>query len=124
MASWFATIFGETASKANSRKLVTFGSRPASIKSKKAREWEASALAQLASKKPAKPILGELVLECTIYYATQRPDLDESLVMDVLQKAGVVKNDRQFREKHVFHGIDKEEPRVEVAVYPKAAEAA
>lgn len=33
------TIYGEPASKANSRKLVTFGKRPAFIKSDKARAY-------------------------------------------------------------------------------------
>ena len=35
------TIYGEPASKANSRKLVTFGGRPRFIKSQKARDYVA-----------------------------------------------------------------------------------
>ena len=34
----------------------------------------------------------------------------------ILLQAGVYVNDRQVREKHVFHGIDKLMPRVEVRV--------
>ena len=42
LTDWFfqCEIFGETASKANSRKIVKFGNRPASIKSDKARAYE------------------------------------------------------------------------------------
>jgi hypothetical protein len=34
----------------------------------------------------------------------------------ILVQAGVYRNDRQVREKHVYHGIDKANPRAEVAV--------
>jgi Holliday junction resolvase RusA-like endonuclease len=64
-----------------------------------------------------------------IFYASERPDLDESVVLDVLQdrysgkgeerelvQKGVYKNDRQVREKHVFHGIDRGNPRAEVTI--------
>lgn len=75
-----------------------------------------------------------------IFYASQRPDLDESIVLDVLQdrygrrgtlngepvrellQHGVYRNDRQVREKHVFHGIDKANPRTEVVVEPLQAQ--
>ena len=40
-------ILGEPASKANSRKIVTFGNRAASIKGDKARDFERSALQQI-----------------------------------------------------------------------------
>lgn len=41
------TIFGEAASKANSRKIVTIAGRPASIKSNKALAFEKAALMQI-----------------------------------------------------------------------------
>lgn len=126
------TILGEPASKANSRQLVTFGrganARPAIIKSKKARKYEEDALKQIPSwarlqfKVPVRVTL-------RIFYASQRPDLDESVVLDVLQdrfekshgerflvQKGVYLNDRQVREKHVFHAIDRTNPRTEVEV--------
>jgi Holliday junction resolvase RusA-like endonuclease len=66
-----------------------------------------------------------------IYYASQRPDLDESVILDVLQnrykgkgdarqliQKGVYANDRQVREKHVYHGIDKMNPRTEIEIEP------
>jgi hypothetical protein len=37
---------------------------------------------------------------------------------------GVYRNDRQVREKHVFHGIDRANPRAEVTVEPLQAQQA
>lgn len=106
-------ILGEPASKANSRKLVTLKGRPASIKSDKARAYVAGAEWQI----PKLPQLleGELTMHIRIYYATQRPDLDESVILDILQ-GKIYANDRQVRERHVYHAIDKKNPRAEIIV--------
>lgn len=124
------TILGEPASKANQRKLVTFGrgenARPAIIKSQKARDYERAALLQIPH--AARVMLeGPVRVTLRIFYASERPDLDESVVLDVLQTrfakgtrdivhAGVYVNDRQVREKHVFHAIDRANPRSEIEV--------
>jgi Holliday junction resolvase RusA-like endonuclease len=129
-------IYGEPASKANSREIVTMRikgtdkTRPAVIKSEKAIDYEHNALRQI-------PPRARLQLQCPvavtmrIFYASERPDLDESVVLDVMQnryakhkgtgarvliQAGVYVNDRQVREKHVFHGIDSVNPRCEVRI--------
>jgi len=127
-------IHGEPASKANSRQLVNRGKRVVSIKSEKALAYEVSAVRQIPG--VARLMLeGEVAVELRIFYASQRPDLDESVVLDVMQARyvrvmapngsmlkvlvarGVYVNDRQVREKHVFHGIDKVDPRVEIKVW-------
>jgi Holliday junction resolvase RusA-like endonuclease len=109
------TIFAECASKSNSRRLVTFGERPASIKSEKA-------LAFLQAKhetdKPFAPITEPIRLTCKLYYATRRPDLDAAMVMDWLQLHGVIKNDRQVFELVATKHIDKAKPRVEWKIEP------
>ena len=135
------TIFGEPASKANSRQIVTIADRPSVIKSKKARDYEHDALRQIPS---AARLRLDVPVRVTlrIWYATQRPDLDESVVLDVLQdryasrktsggdkervlvQHGVYRNDRQVREKHVFHAIDRANPRTEVIVEPLLAQQA
>ena len=60
------TILGEPASKANSRKLVRFGNRPAFIKSDKARNY----LVLFKSQVPQLEELleGDLVVYIQIYY--------------------------------------------------------
>ncbi len=106
-------IHGEPASKANSRKIVRFGNRLASIKSSKARLYAAAFEAQVQAICPM--LEGELRMDAWVWYRTQRPDLDESLILDLLQ-GKVYLNDRQVRERHVHHGIDKLNPRIEVFI--------
>lgn len=112
---WFfeCTIFGEPASKANQRKLVRFGNRPAFIKSDKARGYEKTFREQCPVLDPL--VTDDVVLACHIYYASRRPDLDESLIMDLLQDH-VIKNDRQIKAKIILHGLDKENPRTDIKV--------
>ena len=124
------TILGEPASKANARQLVSFGERPAIIKSKKARRYESAAIVQIPD--GAKVMLeGPVAVSIKIFYASERPDLDESIILDVLQatytkkingqrfllRPGVYVNDRQVREKHVYHAIDRHNTRAEIAVW-------
>lgn len=124
------TLRGEPASKANSREIVKRGPALASVKSKKAQSFEAVALLQIPPH--AKRMLaGPVGVSMRVYYASNRPDLDESVVLDVLQtkftgtgakrklvRAGVYLNDRQVKEKHVFWGLDPLNPRVEIVVQP------
>jgi len=124
------TILGEAASKANSRKIVTLNGRPASIKSEKARKFARDAMRQIPP--AARQMLeGPVRVTMRLFYATERPDLDESVLLDVLQaqyagkgdlrrlvQRGVYANDRQVREKHVYHGIDRANPRAEIVVEP------
>jgi len=109
------TIHGEPASKANSRQIVhnPQTKRPMVIKSKKARNY----LKDFEKQCPVcDPLLeGELAVTMTIHYASRRPDLDESLILDAMQ-GKIYANDRQVREKHIFHGLDKENPRTDIAV--------
>ena len=114
---WAATILGEPCSKANSRRLVSFGGRPRVIKSKKALDYSEAVLAQLAFLRPARPIEGDVIATIRIWYASRRPDLDDSLVLDLLQKGAVIVNDRQVKERHVYWmGVDKARPRAEIVV--------
>jgi len=139
------TILGEPASKANSRKLVAFGNRPAIIKSEKAREYEHAAALQIPPE-ARQMLIGPVRVTLRVYYTSERPDLDESVILDVMQakykrvkgalikiapgeykhgdrervlvQRGVYRNDRQVREKHVYWGIDKANPRAEIEVEP------
>jgi len=152
------TILGEPASKANSRIHRPTPNAPGGvmvIKSKKALNYERDALRQIP---PAarQRLEGPVSVTLRIWYSSERPDLDESVVLDVLQdrwvrgkpipeqhtvdregrhtirpaqpgervlvQAGVYRNDRQVREKHVFHGIDRANPRTEVEIVPLQAQ--
>lgn len=128
------TLLGQPMSKANSRQLVPRGRRMVPIKSKEALAYERDALKQIP---PAArlSLTGRIRMRLVIYYATELPDLDESLILDVLQdrtklvthdlsgkkervliQRGIYKNDRQVRERHVYHRIDKKNPRAEITI--------
>jgi len=112
--SWIQLIQGEPASKANSRRLVQIGGKPRVIKSKKALDYCKNFERQ--AKTPSSPIAGDVKLNVTIWYKTRRPDLDPSLIMDLLQKVGVIQNDRQIKEIHALHDLDKENPRALIEI--------
>jgi len=109
------TIKGEPASKANSRRLVLIGGKPRFIKSKKALAY-AKAF-ELQCPVVDNLLEGDLAIAMKIYYKTRRPDLDESLILDLLQ-GKIYKNDRSIKLKYVLHGLDKEEPRTVLIVGP------
>ena len=109
------TVYGEPASKANSRKMVYVRGKPMFIKSSKALAY-VSAFKQQA--KSWQVLEGDVVVEITIHYASRRPDLDESLILDLLQGVAY-ENDRQVKEKHIYWGLDKENPRCDIRVYKK-----
>jgi len=109
----FQIILGEPASKANSRKIVKFGGVSRLIKSDKARAYAKEFLSQA---RPIEPLITQDVrITIHIFYASRRPDLDESLILDLLQGVFYV-NDRQVKEKHIYWGLDKECPRAEIIV--------
>lgn len=124
------TILGEPASKANSRREAVNKKtgRRMVIKSAKALDWQESALQQIP---PAARVQFSVPVCVTmrIYYASERPDLDESLILDCLQdqfvriggrrvvsQRGIYHNDRQVREKHIYHAIDKKNPRTVIQI--------
>jgi len=129
------TILGEPASKANQRREAVNPrtGRRMVIKSAKALAWQESALQQIP---PAARVQFErpVRVDMRIYYASERPDLDESLILDCLQdqwakiggqrvikQRGIYHNDRQVREKHIYHSIDKKNPRTVIQIQEIAA---
>lgn len=143
-------ILGQPCSKANSRQLMQIKNGPRKgdaliIKSEAARIYEHDAIRQIPAS--ARVMFeGPVRVDITCYYKSERSDLDESIILDVMQctmetqhgkhinlgggkwgkgqksrvmtRPGVYKNDRQVREKHIWHGIDKINPRAEIEVRP------
>ncbi len=106
-------IFGEPASKANSRRVVHYGGMSRLIKSKKALTY--SDVFKQQCKALPTLMMGDLKVTMHIYYASRRPDLDESLILDLLQ-GYVYANDRQVKERHCYWGLDPDNPRAEIVV--------
>lgn len=109
----FLVIHGEPASKANSRRWTG----KFFIKSAKALAYAEEFKRQCPVIDPL--IEGDVRLDIKIFYRTRRPDLDESLILDLLQ-GRVYVNDRQVKERHAYWGIDKDNPRAEITVVPLA----
>ena len=110
---WEQIIYGEPASKANSRRFVSVGGKPRFIKSQKALDYAKAFGLQL--KPPSDNILDDVEVNIIIWYRTRRPDLDPSLVFDLLQPL-VIKNDRQIKVIHAYHALDKENPRAWIRI--------
>jgi len=107
------TIYGEPSSKANSRRLVSIGGMPRFIKSKKALIYAREFSLQCPVRK--EMFEEDLSIAIKIYYRTRRPDLDESLILDLLQNK-IYKNDRSVKSKYIEHGLDKEQPHSVIVI--------
>ena len=111
------TILGQPYSKSNSRRITFIKGKVRNIKSAKALAYVKQAQAQLPKLDPL--MTGELEMTLHIYYTSQRPDLDETLILDLLQ-GYIYANDRQVRERHCHHHIDKDNPRTEIVIRKRA----
>lgn len=107
-------ILGEPASKANSRRIVNIRGRMVPIKSKKALDYVGSLRLQAAAQMSAM-IEGDLRVEMMIHYASRRPDLDESVILDALQGIAYA-NDRQVKQRMTYWGLDKDMPRAVIRI--------
>tara|TARA_R110000744_G_scaffold125117_1_gene230763 strand:- start:498 stop:923 length:426 start_codon:yes stop_codon:yes gene_type:complete len=109
------TIQGEPASKANSRRLVSVRGKPMIIKSQKALLYKKGFELQCPVRKNLYTKDQDLMVAMKIFYKSRRPDLDESLILDLLQ-GFVYENDRQVKLKYIEHGLDKENPRTSIVI--------
>lgn len=107
-------ILGEPASKANSRRIVNIRGRMVPIKSQKALDYVGSLRLQSAAQVSAM-IEGDLRVEMMIHYASRRPDLDESVILDALQGIAYA-NDRQVKQRMTYWGLDKDMPRAVIRI--------
>ena len=103
------TILGEPASKANSRRWTG----KFLIKSEKALNYSDMFKQQCPVLDPLME--GDLRVTIKIWYASRRPDLDASLIFDLMQDF-IYENDRAVKEQHLYWGLDKENPRAEITV--------
>ena len=124
------TIYGEPCSKANSRRLVTSSKTGKSlfIKSSKALSYVKMFQQQCPQIEPV--ITDDVSVTIKIFYASRRPDLDESVILDCMQSVtkkcpyqgrvvvrnNIYANDRQVKEKHIYWALDRLNPRAEITV--------
>lgn len=113
-----AIVLGDLASKSNSRRVTHWGGV---IKSKKAMQFADDFFRQM--RRPKEPFSGDVIFTCHVYYSSLRPDLDCTLLQDLLQDKrgrngepvgiGAIVDDRQIKEHHWYHHLDRKRPRVE-----------
>jgi Holliday junction resolvase RusA-like endonuclease len=129
-------ILGQPVSKSNRSQIIVVNGHASLVKSKEARQYHADATRQI----PVRARLrfeGPVRVTLRLFYASERPDMDESVVLDAMQdqfkrvgdervlvQAGVYRNDRQVRERHVYHAIDARNPRAEIEVETMAMQQA
>jgi|TARA_R110000796_G_C14425112_1_gene420415 Holliday junction resolvase RusA-like endonuclease len=114
---FIAVVPGEPASKSNQRQFVKIHGVPRFIKSKKALAY-ANNFSILCPTRDSLYI-DDLFLGVKVFYKTKRPDLDETLVLDLLQ-GKAYKNDRQVKARLALWGLDRSNPRVHIFVAPIA----
>lgn len=120
MRQIFLTIEGRPTTKKNSQKIIMCGNRPRIVQSDAYRQYEHDSLRQIPGT-TRKGLSGRMNLCCRYWMADKRlPDLLNLLAAtsDILEKAGVVGNDRDFVrvDGSEIVGVDKDRPRVEITI--------
>lgn len=110
---WQGLIFGEPVSKANSRRVVRIAGMVRVIKSAKALAYVEAVARQVPKLPEDQQLKAPIRMTAHIHYASNRPDLDPSLLLDALQ-GRIYRNDRAVREMHLYHHLDRKHPRAEV----------
>lgn len=112
------TIRGNTPSKSNCYKIITLGGKHASLaKTKALKEYEKIFFMQFPPQFRELNLDHYFKLEGTVYYPSNRADLDNSLkvVLDCLQKSTqTIKNDNKCININVHRAVDKVDPRIEM----------
>lgn len=113
------TILGACYSLKNSKQLSTRGGRPRIIKHWKVRQFQEDFCRQVPREYRGLAIGAldkPLRTTVTVFYPSQKQDLDCAAIYDCLQVSGVVKNDLYIVEKHEYRAVDRNKPRVEIQV--------
>lgn len=105
-------VHGKVPSKSNCYRVVKWGNKAGLAKGKELKNYEKSFALQY---QPTKTIEGDFELDVAVFYPSRLADLDNSLkvVLDCLQSAKAIKNDRYCQRINATRHIDKENPRVE-----------
>ena len=110
---WSKLIIGQPYSKANSRQIVIVKGQTRIVKSREALRY----LADFAKQCPVLDPLfeGPVHVHIEIWYESNKPDLDESLILDAMQLR-IYRNDRQVKQKTVIGRVDPVQPRALIRV--------
>lgn len=111
------TIEGEVPSKANNYKVIMMAGHPSIAKSQAVKSFEDSFAWQCGEYR-GLAIEGMFEYHCKVFYPSIRPDLDNSLKvqLDCLQKVGAIRNDNKCAKIVAEKFVDKARPRLEFKI--------
>lgn len=110
-------IYGQPYSAKNRRRPVMHKGKLRLIKSAPALRYEKSFGLQCPNLGDDM-LKGELFVFMDIYYKSERPDLNDDLILDCMQNK-IYENDRQVRRRFLDHHIDRVNPRTVIIVGPR-----
>lgn len=113
----WVTVLGTVPSKANDYKIAKFGNFTKLVKDKAVTDYE-DVFAWQCSYYRGMSIEGLFEYHCKVFYNSIRPDLDNSLKvqLDCLQKVGAIKNDNKCIKIVAEKYVDKNNPRLEFKI--------
>lgn len=116
------TIHGNPPSKSNQyrvRAMVQKGKKPRAIlyKSAELKSYEKSFIEEIPENCKVD-MIGDLNMAVVCYFSSRRPDVDNAAksILDCLQKGGVIRNDRSVMKLTLIKELDKDNPRVDIAI--------
>lgn len=116
------TISGQTPSQKNRKKISTVGRTPRLYTAKNVKDWQDLARQELRKQYSGHPINHSVEIVYTFYVGDNRKrDIDNmvSSCSDALTSAGIIADDSWQivgRVTGVVGGIDKDNPRAEIAI--------
>ena len=118
------TIQGKPISINGARAAVKVKGKLRLITSAKARRWKETAVWELKSQRGVIPTMqGPCDAWIVLWMPTRAGDVDNyvKLVLDAVQSAGIIDNDKNIAKLTVSKAVDKANPRVEVSIATRTA---
>lgn len=116
------TVLGQLPSLKNSRDHTVINGRARIYLSSKAKRYQKDFLKQVPGEMKrgwTEPV----AMKGTVYYSSKLPDLCTAFLQDLVQDAGIIKNDRLvWKWEGAVKKFDKDNPRVELGIRLMTAE--
>lgn len=114
-------VYGQQPSMKNRNRIIRREGKLAIIHSKVAYSYQQAFEEYIKVKPEWKIGVGDkehqLAIYVALYYKSFQSDSSIDLILDLLQKHGIIKNDRWVRQKFYWAGISKEMPRLHFRLY-------
>lgn len=125
MTTWHYCVVGRPVSGTNSQQIVKVGGRRMVLKSKAQREWRADAVGQLLQQRGRRAaIAAPCAVTLHVYRQRNQGDVDNYAkgVLDALQDARILDDDKHVCELHIYRHTDPARPRVDITIALRGGE--